>query len=170
MEGDFERDITERVNLAEILANEVSELRERAVVSVGSGFSDAYQPVERDLGRQKEFFLARLESSHPTLVPAYRELYGEERGSGAARLEYRRTLNLRLAAAAAARGIPTQVPHRLYRGRMPLYDELYVLLCHMVERKRWFNRRRRETQADLEEELPHYFKLKGIKKRRVPKR
>jgi len=303
VEGEFDRDIVARTNVAERLERDLARLRERAPVAVGSGISDAYQPVEarlglmrqaaevllrrgmpasvltksalivRDLdlwreinaaagftlsmslvftddatrrifepgaspieerlaalgafkaagcgvgvyampllpwisdtpealgrllelcrsagadfvipagltlrpGRQKEFFLERLAAAFPDLVPRYRELYGEDRASGACRPAYGRDVSRRFARAVQAAGIATQVPHRVYRGRMPLYDELYVLLCHMVElyrqrgtatgrlegalgryrgwlagRKRTFNRRRSETQAALEEEL-----------------
>jgi DNA repair photolyase len=303
VEGEFDRDIVVRTNVAARLDHELSRLRERATVSVGSGISDAYQPVEehrglmrqaaevllrhrfpvsiltkssrisRDLdlwrevaaaagftlsvslvfagdeprrvfepgassvqdrvdtlrafkaagcdvgvyampllpwisdtpealarlfdlcraagvdfvipggltlrpGRQKGFFMERLRLAFPDLVPRYRELYGENRPSGICRLEYRRGLAARIAAAAETAGLPSEIPHRLYRGRMPLYDELHVLLCHLVglyerrgtdvgrlkaasgryrawllERKRAFNRRRRQTQEDLEEEL-----------------
>jgi DNA repair photolyase len=303
VEGEFDRDIVVRTNIADRLDRDLSRIRERAPVSVGSGISDAYQPVEarlglmrqsaevllrhripasvltksslvaRDLGlwrelnaaggftlsvslvfaddgtrrifepgaspvedrvaalrsfkaagcgvgvyampllpwisdtsdalarllelcrgagvdfvipggltlrpgRQKEFFLARLGAVHPDLVPRYRELYGEDRASGACRPAYGREVAARFARALEAAGLATQVPHRLYRGRMPLYDELYVLLCHMVglyeqrgapvgrlraalgryrswlaARKRTFNRHRSETQESLEEEL-----------------
>jgi DNA repair photolyase len=303
VEGEFDRDIVARVNIADRLEGDLSRLRERAPVAVGSGISDAYQPLEarlglmrqaaeallrhrmptsvltksslvsRDLdlwrelnagagftlsvslvfaddgtrmifepgaspveervaalrafktagcgigvyampllpwisdtpealekllalcrsagvdfvipagltlrpGRQKEHFLARLATAYPQLVPRYRELYGEARMSGACRPAYGRDVATRFARAVQAAGLATQVPHRLYRGRMPLYDELYVLVCHMVElygqrgtatarlreplaryrswlagRKRSFNRRRSETQEALEDEL-----------------
>jgi DNA repair photolyase len=303
VEGDFDRDIVVRTNIADRLDHDLSRVREHAPVSVGSGISDAYQPVEarlglmrqaagvllrhrmpasvltkssliaRDLdlwrgvhtaggftlsvslvfadeatrrvfepgassvpdrvaalrafkaagcgvgvyampllpwicdtpealarllglcreagvdfvipggltlrpGRQKDFFLERLGSAFPDLVPRYRELYGEDRTSGACRPAYGRELSSRFARAVEEAGIATHVPHRLYRGRMPLYDELYVLLCHMVgmyerrgpevgrlrsalgryqawlaARKRAFNRRRSETQEQIEEEL-----------------
>jgi len=307
VEGEFDRDIVVRTNIADRLDHDLSRLRERAPVSVGSGISDAYQPVEarlglmrraaevllrhrmpasvltksslvtRDLdlwrglnaaggftlmvslvfaddatrrifepgastvedrlaalrafkdagcgvgvyampllpwisdtddelarllercrgagadfvipagltlrpGRQKDFFLERLGAFRPDLVPRYRELYGEDRTSGACRPAYGRELAARFARAVASTGIATQVPHRLYRGRMPLYDELYVLLSHMVglyegrgteagrlkaalaryrtwllEQKRDFNRRRSRTQAALEDELRQDF-------------
>ena len=303
VEGEFDRDIIVRTNIVDRLDHDLSRLRERAPVSVGSGITDAYQPVEarrclmrlaaetllrhrfpvsiltkssgigRDLdlwsrvnaasgfnlyvslvfaddeprrifepgassvqdrlatlrafknagcgigvyampllpwisdtpeavarllelcraagadfvmpggltlrpGRQKEFFLERLRGSHPELVPRYEELYGENRPSGSCRLDYRRELYPRLGRAIGEAGLASEIPHRLYRGRMPLYDELYVLLCHMVgmyerrgtevrklrealdkyrvwlvERKRLFNRRRRQSQEGLEEEL-----------------
>src|SRR3990172_1299304 len=46
VDGVFDRDIVVRTNIVEVLEAEVTRLRERAVVSVGSGISDAYQPVE----------------------------------------------------------------------------------------------------------------------------
>jgi len=303
VEGEFDRDIVARTNVAERLDHDLARLRERAPVAVGSGISDAYQPVEarlglmrqaaevllrrrmpasvltksslvvRDLdlwrevnagagftlsvslvfaddgtrkifepgaspvedrvaalgafkaagcgvgvyampllpwisdtpealgrllelcrgaavdfvipagltlrpGRQKEFFLERLAAAYPDLVHRYRDLYGEDRASGACRPAYGRDVSLRFARAVQAAGMATQVPHRVYRGRMPLYDELYVLLCHMVElyrqrgtatgrlqgaleryrawlaeKKRAFNRRRSCTQEALEDEL-----------------
>jgi DNA repair photolyase len=303
VQGEFDRDIVVRTNIAERLDHDLARARERAPVSVGSGISDAYQPVEerlglmrksaevllrhrfpasvltksstalRDLdlwrgvneaagftlsvslvfaddgeraifepgaspvaeraaalrafkeagcgvgvyampllpwiadssealgrlldlcraagvdfvipggltlrpGRQKDFFLDRLAASHPDLVPRYRELYGEDRPSGACRPAYGREMMARFARMLEAAGIPTRIPHRLYRGRLPLYDELHVLLCHMVDlydgrgrdtgplevavgryrawlaaRKREFNRRRTLTQEVLEEEL-----------------
>ena len=129
-------------------------------------------------GRQKEVFLERLGTAYPDLVPRYRDLYGEDRISGACRPAYGREVSARFARAVESAGIPTQIPHRLYRDRLPLYDELHVLLCHMVAlyerrgteagrlkaaaarysawlsgRKRSFNRRRGETQAELEDEL-----------------
>jgi DNA repair photolyase len=305
--GEFDRDIVVRTNIADRLEHDLSRIRERAPVSVGSGISDAYQPVEQHLGlmrqsaevllrhrfpgsvltksslvcrdldlwrdlnaeagftlsvslvfaddetrrifepgaspvedrvaalrafkaagcgvgvyampllpwisdtpealarlldlcrgagadfvipggltlrpgRQKEYFLGRLGTAYPDLVPRYRELYGEDRTSGSCRPKYGREVSARFARAVASAGIATQVPHRLYRGRMPLYDELYVLLCHMVElyegrgteasrlraalaryrswlfeRKRTFNRRRSETQEALEEEFRRDF-------------
>jgi DNA repair photolyase len=303
VEGEFDRDIVVRTNIADRLEHDLSRVRERAPVSVGSGISDAYQPLEarlglmrqsaevllrhrfpasvltksslvcRDLdlwrevnaaggftlsvslvfpddetrrtfepgaspvedrlaalrafkeagcgvgvyampllpwisdtsealarlldrcrgagvdfvipagltlrpGRQKDFFLERLGTAYPDLVPRYRELYGEDRTSGACRPAYGQDVSARFARAVEAAGIATQIPHRLYRGRLPLYDELYVLLCHMVGlfegrgteagrlkaalaryrgwlslRKSTFNRRRSETQEMLEDEL-----------------
>jgi DNA repair photolyase len=307
VEGAFDRDIVARTNLAQQLECDLSRLRERAPVAVGSGISDAYQPVEarlglmakaadvllrhrmpasvltksslilRDLdrwrrvnaeagftlsvslvfaddetrrqfepgassvedrlaalrafkeagcgagvyampllpwisdteealdrllsrcraagadfvipggltlrpGRQKQFFLERLAAARPDLVAGYRELYAENRTSGACRPAYRRETAGRFARAVAAAGLPDQIPHRLYRDRMPLYDELYVLLCHMVGlyenrgaeaarlkaalaryrdwlggRKRVFNRHRTQTPEEIENELRRGF-------------
>jgi DNA repair photolyase len=50
VEGDFERDIVVRRNLPDLLSRELPKLRERAPIGIGSGISDAYQPLERAEG------------------------------------------------------------------------------------------------------------------------
>lgn len=50
VEGDFDRDITARINAPEILSEELPRLREPGPVCISSGISDPYQPVERELG------------------------------------------------------------------------------------------------------------------------
>jgi len=253
VEGEFDRDIVVRRNAADVLAREVPKLRERGIVFVGSGISDAYQPPEagerlmpacgrvladhrlpvtiltkssliaRDLdlwseanaaagfvlmaslvtlddglrsivepsaspvearletlrafkargcgvgvaampllplltdsdaqldalalaleqvgvdfvlvggltlrpGRQKSAFLDTLRGSFPDLVPHYERLYGEDRPSGAPRREYGEDVQQRAEAAFARAGLVTVLPHRLYQGRLPVYDEVDVLL------------------------------------------
>jgi DNA repair photolyase len=256
VDGEFDRDIVVRRNSADVLAREVPKLRERGVVFVGSGISDAYQPPEaserlmpacgrvladhhlpatiltkssliaRDLdlwlevdaaagfvlmmslvtlddglraitepcasavearletlrafkargcgvgvaampllpfltdsdahldalaralalagvdfvlaggltlrpGRQKAAFFDTLRRSFPDLLPRYEQLYGEDRASGAPRREYEEDVHRRAEAAFARAGLVTAFPHRLYRGRIPLYDEVDVLLQQM---------------------------------------
>lgn len=46
VEGDFERDIERRANLPELLAVELPVLRDRGIISLGSGVTDCYQPCE----------------------------------------------------------------------------------------------------------------------------
>jgi DNA repair photolyase len=48
VEGDFGTDIVIRRNLPEVLDAEFAKLREPGIVSIGSGISDPYQPVEAD--------------------------------------------------------------------------------------------------------------------------
>ena len=48
VEGDYEKDIVIRKNLPEVLERELSKLREKGVIFIGSGISDSYQPVEKD--------------------------------------------------------------------------------------------------------------------------
>lgn len=48
VQGDFGSDIVIRRNLPEVLDAEFAKLREPGIVSIGSGISDPYQPVEAD--------------------------------------------------------------------------------------------------------------------------
>jgi len=305
VEGDFERDIVVRRNLPGLLRSEIRRLRERATVAIGSGISDAYQPVEkeerlmrecaailadttlpvslltksslvcRDIdlwgnagapfilnltiatldenvrarfepgastiqerletlrefrrrgmtvgvmampllpfisdgeaeirtlvrtlkdagatfvmpagltlrpGRQKDFFMKALGEHYPGLVERYGEIYAEERASGVCTREYRAGLEARIASAARDAGIPFLLPHAVYRNRVPLYDELHLLIRHMmelyaarrvptaglvgatrryetwlIERKRIFNRKRSLRQEVLEQETRSLF-------------
>ncbi len=307
VEGDFERDIVVRSNLPRLLRQELPRLRERAPVAIGSGITDAYQPLERrqglmrecaavladhalpvslltksslvsrdiDLwekvnrssrfilymsiatldetvrrrfepgaspiaerletlrafrkqgiaigvmaipllpfisdgeqdiralvetlkdagaafvmpggltlrpGRQKDFYMTHLAEDYPNLVARYRETYSEERQSGACTRKYRDGLTDRIASATRDTGVPFLLPHALYRGCVPLYDELYLLLQHMAElysargvpvaglksatrryadwllmKKRIFNKKRSLRQEDLEEETRALF-------------
>lgn len=47
VEGDFERDVEIRSGIPDRLATELPSLRERGMVSFGSGVTDPYQPLER---------------------------------------------------------------------------------------------------------------------------
>jgi hypothetical protein len=134
-------------------------------------------------GRQKDFYMKHLEAHCPQLVARYREIYAEERPSGACTRSYRDGLSERIASVTKDAGIPFLLPHALYRGQVPLYDELHLLLQHMAElysarrvpvgalrsatrryvdwlrmKKRIFNRRRSMKQAELEEETRALFR------------
>lgn len=50
LEGDFERDITLRTNIPKLLSKELPKLREISPISIGSGITDVYQPIEADVG------------------------------------------------------------------------------------------------------------------------
>jgi DNA repair photolyase len=313
VEGDFERDIVVRQNLPQLLRRELPRLRERAPVGIGSGITDAYQPLERrqglmrecaailadhrfpvtvltksslvcrdiDLwekvnrgssfilnmsiatldetvrrrfepgaspiaarlatlrefrnrgmsvgvmampllpfisdgeqdiralvsamkeagaafvmaggltlrpGRQKDFFMTHLAEAYPSLIERYREIFAEERPSGACTRRYADGLAGRAAAAVRDAGVPFLLPHALYRERVPLYDELHLLLTHMAElyaarnvpvgglknaarrysdwllgKKRIFNRKRSMRQEELEEETRALFAADGAR-------
>ncbi len=49
VEGDFEKDIVVRPNLPQRLAAELPRLREKGFITIGSGITDVYQPIEADL-------------------------------------------------------------------------------------------------------------------------
>lgn len=303
VDGDFGRDIVVRRNLPDLLEKESAKLRERGFISIGSGISDAYQPIERrerimercaailaqsdhpvslmtksslalrdidawaevnrrtrfmlivslthsddttrrtfeplassvserlevlrafkaagcatgvlampflpgvtdtdenlsslyDLlrevgvdwvmpggltlrpGRQKQFYVGVLTRHYPALVPLYDDLYRENRQSGAPLGSYNEALNFRSRIHNDRVQIPPVVPHRIYQGQLHLYDEVNVLLHHMVElytargtntgrlktglrgymewlggRKTHYNRRRSWRYEDLDAEL-----------------
>jgi DNA repair photolyase len=129
-------------------------------------------------GRQKAFFMDVLQTHFPDLVDRYREIYGNELVSGRCVYHYRTESYENASRLVAEYGFPEEIPHHAYRNRLPLYDEMHVLLNHMVvlyerqgidvrrlkraaggygrwlgERKRVFNRHRTMTQAGLEDEL-----------------
>jgi DNA repair photolyase len=301
VEGDFECDVVVRRNLPELLKQELERLREPTIVSIGSGVSDPYQPVERDEllmarcaailesmsipatvltkssiplrdievwsslnrksqfflvvsltmlddslrqvfeprsspvderldmlrkfkacgcrvgvlampllphitdtvenvralwkelagigvdfvmpggltlrpGIQKETFMTALQQYSGDLVAQYRHIYRENRQSGAPAADYYSGILKRNAALSQEYGIPGDVPHYTYRNLLPVYDEIYLLLSHMIslyrnrgidtrrldvalkryvawfmEHKRDFNRRRSRKYTELEE-------------------
>lgn len=129
-------------------------------------------------GRQKEIFFETLRRAFPDLTPRYEDLYGENRTSGAPFNAYARERQRRAEKAFVRAGIPVVVPHRLYRGRLPVYDEVDVLMEQMIRHyadhaeavprlkdardrycdwliacKRVFNRSRRLREEDLAGEL-----------------
>jgi len=126
--------------------------------------------------------MQEIRRSYPALEERYEALYSENRPSGACRLEHRRSLADRISGAAQGLGVPFLLPHARYRGRLPLYDELHLLLIHMAElyaargiptralkqateryaawlteRKRIFNRKRSLRQVDVEREVLDLF-------------
>jgi DNA repair photolyase len=68
VEGDFERDIAARTNLSELVARNVEAglaAREFGAIGLGSGVTDVYQPIERELGLTRRV----LEALVPTALP-----------------------------------------------------------------------------------------------------
>ena len=129
-------------------------------------------------GRQKDVFFDALRGAFPDLTSRYENLYDENRPSGAPRSAYALERQARAERTFIRAGIPVVVPHRLYRGRIPLYDEIDVLMDQMtrhyagreedlprlnealgryrewmIARKRIFNRSRRLREEDLAGEL-----------------
>jgi DNA repair photolyase len=303
VEGDFEKDIVIRENLPELLEKELKKLREKGIISIGSGISDPYQPVEkeekilqkcaeilathkfpvsvmtksslilRDIdlweevhkkngfiltvsltftddklrnifephadtveeriktliefkkrgiftgilampfipyisdvrenigkladiarhinvdfvmpgtltlrqGKQKDLFMDIIKEKFPHLSENIKELYKENRQSGSPLLSYRKNLYKSLNEIFFYRSIPVETPHYVYKNLVPLYDEIYILLHHMInlygrknintlplkeslkrygewisKEKELFNRKRKGSYKDLEEKL-----------------
>ena len=129
-------------------------------------------------GRQKDTFLQIIQKQFPEQLSQIRSLYAEDRQSGSPLLSYRREMHHRFSRVQREHGMPYLVPHRVFKGTMQLYDEVQVLLRHMIEiysgrgirvqplknaldnymkwlldRKREYNRKRSWNYSVLEEEL-----------------
>jgi DNA repair photolyase len=139
-------------------------------------------------GRQKDFFMNILDKHFPDLKHEYERLYGNNLISGSPIYSYRKSLREKVDRLASEFEFSEEIPHELFRGRLPLYDEVYVLLCHMamlyerkgiddtrrlkkstdryrkwlLERKKEFNRRRTITQDQLEEEFQDLLRSEAM--------
>lgn len=81
-------------------------------------------------GRQKDFYLNGISKDYPELLPLYSDIYSENRVSGSSTLSYQNNFFSRIEH--IFKGVDQLPPHRLYRGTMPIYCELIILLQHML--------------------------------------
>ena len=84
-------------------------------------------------GIQKETFMTTLAGRYPELLKEYTRIYGENRQSGAPLLSYQKEVYSRVFQVLTDLGIPYQMPHRLFRDRISLVDEIHILLRHLEE-------------------------------------
>jgi len=71
VEGDFERDIAVRENLPERVASDIARglaFREYGAVCIGSGVTDIYQPLERDLALTRRTLEALVPAELPLVI------------------------------------------------------------------------------------------------------
>jgi len=71
VEGDFERDIMVRSNLSDLVKGEVASgflSREYGSVCIGSGVTDVYQPLERDLEITRRTLEALVPAQQPIVI------------------------------------------------------------------------------------------------------
>ena len=134
-------------------------------------------------GKQRDFYMDVIRRKHPDLIPRYKELYREDRQSGAPINSYGQAVYDRAQRLLLEYGLPSQVPHRVYAGHLMVYDEIHVLMQHMtelysnrgidtrplrrsakgyrdwlVEKKQTYNRRRSLQYEDLAEEVREAFR------------
>jgi|WetSurMetagenome_2_1015567.scaffolds.fasta_scaffold27993_2 DNA repair photolyase len=83
-------------------------------------------------GVQKATFMTTLDQYSRDLVAKYQHIYRENRPSGAPATDYYSAIFRRTASLSREYGIPAEAPHSTYRNLVPLYDEIYLLLSHMV--------------------------------------
>jgi len=84
-------------------------------------------------GRQKDLFFTTIESECPQLLTPLKEIYDQNLPSGMPHMSYQRRFYRKVHGLLSELGIPYLTPHYVYRGRFPIYDEIYILLSHMVE-------------------------------------
>lgn len=68
VEGDFEKDIDIRTNLPDLLRTELPPLRDRGMISLGSGVTDAYQPAEAERRITEQCLQPLIDKGWPVLV------------------------------------------------------------------------------------------------------
>jgi len=71
VEGDFERDIMVRTNLPDLVKTEVASgilSREYGAICIGSGVTDVYQPLERDLELTRRTLEALVPARQPIVI------------------------------------------------------------------------------------------------------
>lgn len=126
-------------------------------------------------GVNKETYFQVIQEHFPELLGKYQWLYNEDRLSGSPKKQYSQPMYERFASIIDKAHFPTEMPHKLYKGRMPIYDEIYILMTHMItlydrrgvitdalvlarkryanwlsDQKKYFNRRRNLSFLDLE--------------------
>jgi len=84
-------------------------------------------------GCQKQWFFDKIKLYRPDLLAFYENLYRENRQSGAPLKSYVVEHAKALYSQLAKYEFPEVLPHHLYQGRMQIYDELWILLTHMVK-------------------------------------
>ncbi len=82
-------------------------------------------------GRQKDFFMDLIKKEYPEYLKGFDGIYGENRPSGNSIYSYRQKFNNMAQQLLCKLDMPLGIPHHIYKNRMPLYDEIYVLMRHM---------------------------------------
>jgi DNA repair photolyase len=78
VEGEFDRDIVIRTNAPILLDKELARARERGIVFIGSGVSDAYQPSETKMGLMSECARVLAARSVPVTLLTKSTLVGRD--------------------------------------------------------------------------------------------
>lgn len=89
-------------------------------------------------GINKNTYFNVIKEHFPNLMNSYEDLYSENKQSGSPKKYYSNKIHLKYGGALLENKIPDIIPHKLYKNRMPIYDEVYILINHMCE---LYNRR-----------------------------
>ncbi|MCD4652021.1 MAG: radical SAM protein [Candidatus Cloacimonetes bacterium] len=104
-------------------------------------------------GRQKQFFLDTIEQHFPEHLSQFKRIYNNNLPSGAPIDSYGKDFYRRISSLLVKHKLINQIPHYIYQGRFPVYDELFILMNHMVKlyRNKGINTR------NLSDALKRYF-------------
>lgn len=86
-------------------------------------------------GAQMNDYYRAVTDFDDTLIDGYRKLFWQPRRSGAGDARYYARLEERFQAARERHGLPGRMPRRLFRGLIPTYSEVAVLLEHAEFRR-----------------------------------
>lgn len=86
-------------------------------------------------GRQKDYYMDCISNNYREQTELYRELYRENRVSGVPIKDY--TKSLYGGIAELLKDVNILPPHEYYRGTMPIYCEVIILLEHMLQLYSW---------------------------------
>lgn len=68
IDGDFEKDIVVKRNTIELMKTELPKLREYATITISSGISDSYQPIEKELEITREALKLIRDKKYPVTL------------------------------------------------------------------------------------------------------
>lgn len=136
-------------------------------------------------GIQKETYLKIIRNKYPDLIPLYSDVYRENRVSGASTKKYEKYFFDMVSS--VMEGVNPFPPHYYYRGIMPIYCEVLILLEHMTqlysakglnidrlnkaykkllsyfqEEKKRFNRKRNLPADEIDERFLFLIKTGGL--------
>lgn len=84
-------------------------------------------------GINKKTYFDVIDEYYPHLKDQYFDLYSENKQSGSPRKWYAEKVHRRFSSIIHKHNTPEYIPHRLYKNRMPVYDEIYILMTHMIK-------------------------------------
>lgn len=84
-------------------------------------------------GIQKDIYLSAIESHYPHLIEKYRHIYSENRKSGMPLKTFLKEFNDKVFPLLSGLSMPWLMPHSVFTGTMPVYDEIHVLMHQMME-------------------------------------
>lgn len=83
-------------------------------------------------GRQKSIYLKKIREEYPNELSNYINLYANELESGAGDKSYIEKTFMLANDVFDKNDIPTDQPHQIYFDRFPIYDEVFILMNHML--------------------------------------